>query len=146
MCLTRTLPHITPTFPQSQGPQGRVPHCVNHPVSPEWRSDSVWQFLPLWYCTSPQKASLRSVAVKASFLIKQVLPKHITQFVLVAVGYTTNDVVYRWNSKRDVAIAEDMKLSQFDLIETPTANNTDVLQSGRIGVALCAICKYCCCL
>jgi gamma-aminobutyric acid receptor subunit alpha len=74
------------------------------------------------------------------------LPKHITQFVLVAVGYTANDVVYRWNRKRDVAIAEDMKLSQFDLIGTPTANNTDVLQSGRTGFALYAICKYCYCL
>jgi gamma-aminobutyric acid receptor subunit alpha len=51
-------------------------------------------------------------------------------------------VLYRWNRARQVAIAEDMKLSQFDLIATPSANQTDVLQSGRTGVALCTICKY----
>jgi gamma-aminobutyric acid receptor subunit alpha len=89
------------------------------------------------------------VAVKASFLIKVALPKHLSQFrvfvvLVVAVGYTTNDVVYRWNTARQVAIAEDMKLSQFDLIATPSANQTDILQSGRTGVALCAICKYSC--
>jgi hypothetical protein len=61
---------------------------------------------------------------------------------VVTVGYTTNDVVYRWNRARQVAIAEDMKLSQFDLIATPAANQTDVLQSGRTGVAFCTICKY----
>ncbi|XP_046394287.1 gamma-aminobutyric acid receptor alpha-like [Ischnura elegans] len=46
-------------------------------------------------------------------------------------GYTTRDVLYRWNSARRVAIAEDMKLSQFDLITTPTANQTDALKTGR---------------
>lgn len=43
----------------------------------------------------------------------------------VLVGYTTEDVVYRWNANRQVAIAEDMKLSQFDLIANPSANHTD---------------------
>jgi gamma-aminobutyric acid receptor subunit alpha len=62
--------------------------------------------------------------------------------VIVAVGYTSNDVLYRWNAARQIAIAEDMKLSQFDLIGTPSANETDILQSGRTGVALCTICKY----
>ena len=61
---------------------------------------------------------------------------------LLAVGYTTNDVVYRWNKARQVAIAEDMKLSQFDLIATPSANQTDILQSGRTDVAICTFCKY----
>nr|XP_012149539.1 PREDICTED: gamma-aminobutyric acid receptor alpha-like [Megachile rotundata] len=37
-------------------------------------------------------------------------------------GYTKRDVVYKWNSARQVAIAEDMKLSQFDLVANPTAN------------------------
>lgn len=41
------------------------------------------------------------------------------------VGYTTEDLVYRWNAQRQVAIAEDMKLSQFDLIANPSANHTD---------------------
>lgn len=36
------------------------------------------------------------------------------------VGYTSNDVIYKWNTARQaVAIAEDMKLSQFDLVEFP---------------------------
>ncbi|XP_021920170.1 gamma-aminobutyric acid receptor alpha-like [Zootermopsis nevadensis] len=42
-------------------------------------------------------------------------------------------VLLQWNKARQVAIAEDMKLSQFDLIATPSANQTDVLQSGRTG-------------
>ncbi|XP_035894192.1 gamma-aminobutyric acid receptor alpha-like [Anopheles stephensi] len=41
-------------------------------------------------------------------------------------GYTTNDVLYRWNSGRTaVSIADDMKLSQFDLVEWPAGNVTD---------------------
>jgi gamma-aminobutyric acid receptor subunit alpha len=55
---------------------------------------------------------------------------------VVAVGYTT-DVVYRWNRARQVAIAEDMKLSQFDIIATPSDNQTDAMQSGKTGVTLC---------
>ncbi|KDR19290.1 Gamma-aminobutyric acid receptor alpha-like [Zootermopsis nevadensis] len=42
-------------------------------------------------------------------------------------------VLLQWNKARQVAIAEDMKLSQFDLIATPSANQTDVLQSVRVG-------------
>jgi hypothetical protein len=64
--------------------------------------------------------------------------------VVVAVGYTTNDVIYRWNMARKVDIAVDMKLSQFDLIATPSANQTDALQSGRTGLVLFTICKYSC--
>lgn len=40
------------------------------------------------------------------------------------VGYTTHDVIYKWNSARQVVIAEDMKLSQFDLVANPTANHS----------------------
>ncbi|CAH1102402.1 unnamed protein product [Psylliodes chrysocephalus] len=39
-------------------------------------------------------------------------------------GYTNLDLIYRWNKARQVAIADDMKLSQFDLIATPAGNNT----------------------
>lgn len=46
-----------------------------------------------------------------------------------SVGYTSRDVIYRWNQNRQVAIAEDMKLSQFDLIATPAANHTDTVVS-----------------
>lgn len=47
--------------------------------------------------------------------------------IFFSVGYTAQDVVYRWNNARQVAIAEDMKLSQFDLIATPAANHTDTI-------------------
>ncbi|XP_033218292.1 gamma-aminobutyric acid receptor alpha-like [Belonocnema kinseyi] len=39
-------------------------------------------------------------------------------------GYTTRDVLYRWNTARQVAISKDMKLSQFDLVANPTANQS----------------------
>ncbi|KAL7731336.1 hypothetical protein ACLKA6_000456 [Drosophila palustris] len=43
-------------------------------------------------------------------------------------GYTTSDVIYRWNKERPaVAIAEDMKLSQFDLVDCPAGNITDIV-------------------
>ncbi|EDW19127.2 gamma-aminobutyric acid receptor alpha-like [Drosophila mojavensis] len=43
-------------------------------------------------------------------------------------GYTTSDVIYRWNKERPaVAIAEDMKLSQFDLVDCPAGNLTDIV-------------------
>nr|XP_022901633.1 gamma-aminobutyric acid receptor alpha-like [Onthophagus taurus] len=45
-------------------------------------------------------------------------------------GYTTRDVIYKWNRARQIVTAEDMKLSQFDLIGTPTANYTDAITGG----------------
>ncbi|XP_044729763.1 gamma-aminobutyric acid receptor alpha-like [Chrysoperla carnea] len=42
-------------------------------------------------------------------------------------GYTVQDVIYTWNNARQIAIADDMKLSQFDLIATPAANQTDII-------------------
>ncbi|KAG8290596.1 Gamma-aminobutyric acid receptor subunit alpha-4 [Homalodisca vitripennis] len=48
----------------------------------------------------------------------------------VAIGYTVNDVLYVWNGKRQVAIADDMKPSHFDLIATPAANQTEMLKTG----------------
>ncbi|XP_075213761.1 gamma-aminobutyric acid receptor alpha-like [Lycorma delicatula] len=44
-------------------------------------------------------------------------------------GYTVKDVTYVW--RRKVVTANDMKLSQFDLIDTPSANQTDILRSGE---------------
>ncbi|KAG5895167.1 hypothetical protein JTB14_007335 [Gonioctena quinquepunctata] len=49
-------------------------------------------------------------------------------------GYTDDDVIYRWNGARQVAIAEDMKLSQFDLIATPAANHTDNVQNSDASI------------
>ncbi|CAB3370465.1 gamma-aminobutyric acid receptor alpha-like isoform X2 [Cloeon dipterum] len=51
-------------------------------------------------------------------------------------GYTTQDVLYQWNSARKVSIAEDMKLSQFDLIATPAANQTDIVKAGEYSMLL----------
>ncbi|KAL1401234.1 hypothetical protein pipiens_006769 [Culex pipiens pipiens] len=54
-------------------------------------------------------------------------------------GYTSNDVLYRWNSGRSaVAIAEDMKLSQFDLVDCPAGNVTDrvVHSTASMGAAV----------
>ena len=50
-------------------------------------------------------------------------------------GYPTNDVIYEWvksGKKFDngVLIAENMKLSQFDLIEVPTDNITTIMNKG----------------
>lgn len=52
---------------------------------------------------------------------------HFNKMLNIIVAYTSQDIIYRWNSARQVAIAEDMKLSQFDLIATPSANRTDKL-------------------
>ncbi|CAG9854553.1 unnamed protein product [Phyllotreta striolata] len=46
-------------------------------------------------------------------------------------GYTKQDLIYRWNTARRVAIADDMKLSQFDLIATPAGNNTINIFNGE---------------
>ncbi|EEC13800.1 gamma-aminobutyric acid receptor, putative, partial [Ixodes scapularis] len=40
-------------------------------------------------------------------------------------GYPAKDVMFRWNPKRRVVIASDMKLNQFDLVQTPTDNQSD---------------------
>ena len=54
-------------------------------------------------------------------------------------GYSTEDLVYEWakgmsGKKEDngVLIAENMTLSQFDLIETPTDNTTLNMNKGNI--------------
>ena len=59
-----------------------------------------------------------------------------TQWVLlihfISVGYTSNDLIYQWTAGRGVNIASDMKLSQFDLISTPTGNETIKINHGNI--------------
>ncbi|XP_037506859.2 gamma-aminobutyric acid receptor alpha-like [Rhipicephalus sanguineus] len=40
-------------------------------------------------------------------------------------GYPAKEVMFRWNPKRRVVIASDMKLNQFDLVRTPTDNQSD---------------------
>ena len=53
----------------------------------------------------------------------------ITTFILV--GYTTEDVLYKWTSGRGVNVASDIKLSQFDLMQTPTGNLTTYVNKGK---------------
>ncbi len=53
------------------------------------------------------------------------------QLLPFIVGYTNNDLVYRWTEGRGVNIASDMKLSQFDLISTPMGNATTFLNKGN---------------
>jgi len=48
------------------------------------------------------------------------------------VGYTTADVLYRWNS-RTVAISDDLKMSQFDLIDVPSSNESIRIGSESVG-------------
>merc|ERR1711953_1110040 len=56
---------------------------------------------------------------------KQNCPLYIGSF-----GYSESDVLYRWTKGRGVNIASDMKLSQFDLIQTPTGNATTIVNKG----------------
>ncbi|XP_035708501.1 gamma-aminobutyric acid receptor alpha-like isoform X2 [Folsomia candida] len=49
---------------------------------------------------------------------------------LGSFGYTISDVLYRWNANRTVDIALDMKMSQFDLISTPSGNGTEKMKLG----------------
>ena len=48
-----------------------------------------------------------------------------------SVGYSKDDVEYRWTKGRGVNIASDMKMSQFDLIKTPTGNATVEVNKGK---------------
>ncbi|XP_067118249.1 gamma-aminobutyric acid receptor alpha-like isoform X1 [Centruroides vittatus] len=46
-------------------------------------------------------------------------------------GYSPNDVIYQWSPSGGVAIAPDMKMSQFDVISTPTGNTSLYHSKGR---------------
>merc|ERR1719219_1396479 len=62
---------------------------------------------------------------------KQRCPLRIGSF-----GYTDQDVSYNWTTGRGVNIASDMKLSQFDLIATPTGNETTERSKGTYSTLL----------
>ncbi|GBM74175.1 hypothetical protein AVEN_188174-1 [Araneus ventricosus] len=47
-----------------------------------------------------------------------------------AVGYSDRDIQYKWNPARSVVIASDMKLSMFDVTDTPTGNLTEEQRKG----------------
>merc|ERR1719422_2630624 len=62
---------------------------------------------------------------------KQRCPLRIGSF-----GYTAEDLIYQWTTGRGVNIASDMKLSQFDLISTPTGNETTTRSKGSFSTLL----------
>ncbi|XP_034246807.1 gamma-aminobutyric acid receptor alpha-like [Thrips palmi] len=85
------------------------------------------------------------VLYSSRLTIKAGCPMHLEDFPMDiqkcplkfgSFGYTTRDVLYRWNPSRQVAIADDMKLSQFDLIANPAANHTDILKTGEHSMLL----------
>ncbi|GIY27338.1 gamma-aminobutyric acid receptor alpha-like [Caerostris darwini] len=49
-------------------------------------------------------------------------------------GYSDRDIQYRWNPLRSVVIAPDMKLSMFDVTDTPTGNLTEMHRKGPFSV------------
>lgn len=56
---------------------------------------------------------------------------HLTvNIFLVTVGYSSRDVLYKWNPKRTVFIASDMRMSQFDLRSFHTGNVTGLIRTG----------------
>ncbi|XP_014208925.1 gamma-aminobutyric acid receptor alpha-like [Copidosoma floridanum] len=47
-------------------------------------------------------------------------------------GYTTRDVIYKWNEQRQVAIAHDMTLAAFDLVHAANATGSIFLQNSLV--------------
>ena len=60
----------------------------------------------------------------------------VQYIILFQFGYTSQDVSYNWTTGRGVNIASDMKLSQFDLIATPTGNETTERSKGTYSTLL----------
>ncbi|XP_064079284.1 gamma-aminobutyric acid receptor alpha-like isoform X1 [Macrobrachium nipponense] len=50
---------------------------------------------------------------------------------LGSFAYTTRDVIYQWNQDRQVVIASDLMLSQFDLIAAPSGRENTTRRSGE---------------
>ncbi|XP_069180350.1 gamma-aminobutyric acid receptor alpha-like [Procambarus clarkii] len=55
---------------------------------------------------------------------------------LGSFAYTTSDVIYRWNRARQVVIAPDLMLSQFDLIATPSGFENTTRTAGEFSTLL----------
>ncbi|XP_055929793.1 gamma-aminobutyric acid receptor alpha-like [Argiope bruennichi] len=51
-------------------------------------------------------------------------------------GYSDRDIQYKWNPARSVVIASDMKLSMFDVTDTPTGNLTEEQRKGPFSVLM----------
>ena len=49
-------------------------------------------------------------------------------------GYLTNDVLYKWRTRgkeKEIEMADDMRLSQFDLIDRRAGNDTSTHVSSK---------------
>lgn len=111
-CLMPTFPDCFPTAGSS------TPRGWPSGLTASWTSR-----------TSPWIA--RDVLLKSGHVSEQTLIKRKTSEHSPLVGYTNNDLLYQWTAGRGVNIASDMKLSQFDLISTPTGNETVRLNHGK---------------
>ncbi|GFU53517.1 transposable element Tcb2 transposase [Trichonephila clavipes] len=53
-----------------------------------------------------------------------------------AIGYSDRDIQYKWNPARSVVIASDMKLSMFDVTDTPTGNFSENRRKAKVAPAI----------
>lgn len=63
--------------------------------------------------------------------------KHLIDFFMwlscVPVGYTSKDLIYAWNPKRNVVIARGLRMSQFDLIDVPVHQyNSPIVETCKL--------------
>jgi len=80
--------------------------------------------------------SCSSMCSSFSFVLFE---KNVLQFsISFVVAYSTDDVIYEWRFGRlnSVEIAEDMTLSQFDLLQTPCFNNTSSFRGGMFALVV----------
>ena len=73
---------------------------------------------------------------RTGYLVATSLQTERNVRILFQFGYTSQDVSYNWTTGRGVNIASDMKLSQFDLIATPTGNETTERSKGTYSTLL----------
>ncbi|XP_076347804.1 gamma-aminobutyric acid receptor alpha-like isoform X2 [Tachypleus tridentatus] len=113
-----------------------------------WRPDTYFyngEYSYLHTITSPNKFMRLhqngKVLYSSRLTIKADCPMNLENFPMdmqrcpLRIGsfaYSTTNVMYQWNPVRKVVIHPDMKMSQFDLIHTPSGNTTDRLR--HVGV------------
>ncbi|XP_013792836.1 gamma-aminobutyric acid receptor alpha-like, partial [Limulus polyphemus] len=115
-----------------------------------WRPDTYFyngEYSYLHTITSPNKFMRLhqngKVLYSSRLTIKADCPMNLENFPMdmqrcpLRIGsfaYSTMNVVYKWNPVRRVVIHPDMKMSQFDLIDTPSGNMTDRLRHSLFSV------------